>query len=109
MAVTGHKSVQSLTTYQKVDTDEKIKMGQTISPNLRPQSAPLALPSTAPPAPTQVLQSLPPVSLVQDLVPVASQTTENTLSTPSATDHLFGINLDELLNDFSGTVQNNTL
>ncbi|CAG2230190.1 unnamed protein product [Mytilus edulis] len=34
MAVTGHKSVQSLTTYQRVDTNEKIKMGKTISDNL---------------------------------------------------------------------------
>ncbi|KAH3751743.1 hypothetical protein DPMN_186312 [Dreissena polymorpha] len=30
MAVTGHKSVQSLNTYQRVSADEKIKMGQTI-------------------------------------------------------------------------------
>ncbi|VDI34943.1 Hypothetical predicted protein, partial [Mytilus galloprovincialis] len=34
MAVTGHKSVQSLTTYQRIDTNEKIKMGKTISDNL---------------------------------------------------------------------------
>ncbi|XP_071135474.1 uncharacterized protein KIAA1958-like [Mytilus edulis] len=34
MAVTGHKSVQSLTTYLRVDTNEKIKMGKTLSDNL---------------------------------------------------------------------------
>jgi hypothetical protein len=82
-----------------------------MSQNLCPQSAPLALPSTERPvlpAPTQVLQSLPPDFLDQDRVPVAPQTTENTISTPPTTDHLFGINLGELLNDFSRTVQNNT-
>jgi integrase len=34
MAVTGHKSVQSLTTYQRVDTEDKIKMGQTLTQNV---------------------------------------------------------------------------
>ena len=48
MAVTGHKSVQSLTVYQQVDNEEKIRMGQTLFENLvkkRNQTA--ALPSTA--------------------------------------------------------------
>jgi hypothetical protein len=35
MAVTaGHKSVQSLPVYQRVDNEEKIRMGQTLSENL---------------------------------------------------------------------------
>jgi hypothetical protein len=56
MAVTGRKSVQSLTTYQRVDTGDKIKMKRTLSENLvqepklkrqaLPSRATLALPST---------------------------------------------------------------
>lgn len=56
MAVTGHKSVQSLATYHHVDTEDKIKMGRTLSENLvqepklkqqvLPSTATLALPST---------------------------------------------------------------
>lgn len=48
MAVAGHKSVQSLTVYQRVDNSEKIKMGQTLSDNLvKKSNATPALPSTA--------------------------------------------------------------
>ena len=34
MAVIGNKSVQSLTTNQRVDTEDKIKMGQTLTENV---------------------------------------------------------------------------
>jgi hypothetical protein len=44
MSVTGHKSVQSLTVYQRVDTEEKIKMGQTLTDNMCTESN-LALPA----------------------------------------------------------------
>jgi hypothetical protein len=49
MAVTaGHKSVQSLPVYQRVDNEEKIRMGQTLSENLVKKSNQTAtLPSTA--------------------------------------------------------------
>ena len=49
MAVTGHKSVQSLTVYYKrVDNEEKIRMGQTLSENLvKKSNQTAALPSTA--------------------------------------------------------------
>ena len=46
MAVTGHKSVQSLLTYQRVDTEEKFKMGQTLTKNVTSVPEQLALPST---------------------------------------------------------------
>ena len=46
MAVTGHKSVQSLTTYQRVDTEEKIKMVQTLTEKVTPVPEQLAFPST---------------------------------------------------------------
>ena len=46
MAVTGHKSVQSLLTYQPFDILEKIKMGQTLTENVTPVPGQLALLST---------------------------------------------------------------
>ena len=80
MAVTGHKFVQSLLTYQRVDTEEKIKMGQTLTENVTPVPEQLPVPSTekltitAPPThqegTSRVLQNLPPGTIVQDLVPV---------------------------------------
>ena len=48
MAVTGHKSVQSLTVYQRVDNEEKIRMGQTLSESLMKKSnQTAAFPSTS--------------------------------------------------------------
>lgn len=118
MAVTGHKSVQSLTTYQRVDTEEKIKMGQTLSTNVCPSKHQLALPSSeklaimAPPTNegklmernSNIMTNLPPGTVVQDLVPVNTQT----VNVSSAVDHLKDVNLDQLLNDFNGNDQNNT-
>jgi hypothetical protein len=46
MAITGHKFVQSLTTYQRVDTEEKIKMVQTLTEKVTPVPEQLAFPST---------------------------------------------------------------
>lgn len=83
-------------------------MGQTISQNVCPVLQPLALPSTerlALSAPPPVLQIIPPGSLVHDLVPVRSRSTHNLLALPSVAEHLDGIDLDELLKDFTGTVQ----
>jgi hypothetical protein len=36
MAVTGHKSVQSLTVYQRTDIEEKIAMGHAMGKSLTP-------------------------------------------------------------------------
>ena len=89
MSVTGHKSVQSLSVYQRVETEEKIKMGQTITNSIVP-SAQLSLPTTSRPA----LQNVP-VNMVNnnttDLVPAATN------------DHLTGIDLTDLFSDFSAT------
>ncbi|CAC5411334.1 unnamed protein product [Mytilus coruscus] len=73
MAVSGHKSVQSLTTYQRVDTDDKIRMGKTISENLLkdpvvkqktlPSMASLTLPFTD-------RANIPAATVIQDFVPV---------------------------------------
>ena len=47
MAVTGHKSVQSLSVYQRVDDEEKLQMGKTLSESLVPTlKNQLALPSS---------------------------------------------------------------
>ena len=37
MAVTGHKSVQSLTVYQRIDIEEKIAMGHAMGKGLTPK------------------------------------------------------------------------
>jgi hypothetical protein len=56
MAVTGHKSVQSLTLYQRVDGDKKLKMEQSISEALLPSvQNQLALPSFSNPGPQLAL------------------------------------------------------
>jgi hypothetical protein len=47
MAITGHKSVSSLALYQRVDDDDKIRMGQTLTRNIKHETAKtLALAST---------------------------------------------------------------
>ncbi|VDI78561.1 Hypothetical predicted protein [Mytilus galloprovincialis] len=43
MAVTGHKSVASLSLYQRVDNDDKIRMGQTLTESITEPSKALAL------------------------------------------------------------------
>ncbi|CAC5422042.1 unnamed protein product [Mytilus coruscus] len=43
MAVTGHKSVASLSLYQRVDNDDKIRMGQTLTESITKPSKALAL------------------------------------------------------------------
>lgn len=75
MSVTGHKSVQSLITYQRIDTEDKMKMGQTLTDNLVPVSSSsnqAALPSTAMLAlpSTSGIENIPPGAILQDLVPV---------------------------------------
>lgn len=39
MPVTGHNSVQSLTVHQRVDEDEKLMMGQSISEAILPTAS----------------------------------------------------------------------
>lgn len=83
-------------------------MGQTIS--ICPVPQPLELPSKARlalSAPPPILLSIQPGSLVQDFVPVPPRSTHNQLALPSVAEHLDCMDLDELLNDFIGTVQNN--
>ncbi|VDI73208.1 Hypothetical predicted protein [Mytilus galloprovincialis] len=43
IAVTGHKSVASLSLYQRVDNDDKIRMGQTLTESITEPSKALAL------------------------------------------------------------------
>ena len=95
MSVTGHKSVQSLSVYQRVDDDEKIMMGNALTENIAPKST-LALPSSSTPmaimpppvdtpehSATNPLQELVPADIENQLlcdfddVNVPSYTTQN--------------------------------
>ena len=71
MAVTGHKSVQSLTVYQGVDDHEKVQMGQALAENL---------------VPTETNQVVPSMTSNVPLQEISNQ--------------LAGINPDDLFNDF---------
>ena len=119
MAVTAHKSVQSLLTYQRVDTEEKFKMGQTLTKNVTSVPEQLALPSTEK---NQLLQhhihikkehnEYYKIYLLVLLFKIQSQSEQISLQNvptgSSFTDYLQGVNLEELLSDFPGNVQNNT-
>jgi hypothetical protein len=48
MSVTGHKSVQSLSVYQRVSDQEKIQMRESLGMNLLPTSSPSLLPTSTP-------------------------------------------------------------
>ena len=80
MAVTGHKSVQSLTVYQRVNDHEKVQMGQALSENLVPTETNQVVPYSGPALSTPSMTSNVPL---QDI-----------------SNQLAGINPDELFNDF---------
>lgn len=46
MSVTGHKSVQSLSVYQRVNDEEKIQMRESLGINLVPTSNPTSASNT---------------------------------------------------------------
>ena len=109
MAVTGRKLVQSLTTYQRVDTEDKIKMGRTLSENLVqepklkqqaiiPSTATLALPSID-------IENIHPGTIIQDLVPVNSGNRPVIVSNPITCnkflDHLQDIDIGDILGELS--------
>lgn len=110
ISVTGHKCVQSLTTYQRIDTEDKIKMGKTLTDNLVPVSSSsnqVALPSTAMLAlpSTSDVENIPPGVILQDLVPVnprnrpvvlAEHSSDNTFM-----DELRDIDFSDILNEFN--------
>ena len=98
MAVTGHKSVQSLLTYQRVDTiknqngpnpyQECYSSARTTSFTFHRKTS-----CTAPPThqegTSRVLQNLPPGTIVQDLVPVrTNHSVQNVPTGSSVTDYL---------------------
>ena len=101
--------VQSLTTYQRVDTEDKIKMGRTLSENLVqepklkqqaiiPSTATLALPSID-------IENIHPGTIIQDLVPVNSGNRPVIVSNPSTCntfmDHLQDIDIGDILGELS--------
>lgn len=88
--VTGHKSIQSLTVYQRTDMDEKIAMGQTMGQNLTNdlgENIP-ALPSTS-----QLALPPPQDTNESSLVPFV-QDNGSTIA------ELQGINIGDLFSDF---------
>ena len=102
MAVTGHKSVQSLTVYQRTGDAEKIAMGHAMAQSISNSNDVMALPSTA----TLALPA-PPVSKRNDdptlpetgqiALPSSSSMTENM---PISAE-LDGINISGIFSDFN--------
>ncbi|XP_021339929.1 uncharacterized protein LOC110441157 [Mizuhopecten yessoensis] len=103
MSVTGHKSVQSLTVYQRVDDEEKIRMEQTITESMQPaKSNQLALLAAsnrpALPAPSYRLAlpgpSNPPIGHVTHLAIAPTQNHEQSVVVTF-------LNLSDIFSDFS--------
>ncbi|VDI09601.1 uncharacterized protein [Mytilus edulis] len=95
MSVTGHKSVQSLSVYQRVDTQEKLEMGQTLGVTMgavpaRIEALPAPLIRSALPAPPARLALTENGSMVPALI---EADTPQTL-------HFEGFDLNAILGDF---------
>ncbi|CAC5394840.1 unnamed protein product [Mytilus coruscus] len=111
MAVTGHKSVQSLTVYQRTDTEEKIAMGHAMGKSLAAQnSAVLALPAPE----NSSLLALPPPETVNECTSIVL-IMEKCGDGPSACrsvaiSELQGLNISDLFADFqSSSLQTETI
>lgn len=88
MAVTGHKSVQSLSVYQRISDDEKMMMGDSLTRNILPSLPDLNKPAILPR----------PASLH-----CAVRHQNKTLQEIQNVDlELTDINMNELFNDFEG-------
>ena len=100
MAVTGHKSVQSLTVYQRTDIEEKIAMGHAMGKSLTPKnSAVLALP----PPENSSLFALPPPECTS-IVPIMQE-----CGGSAAISELQGLNISDQFIDFpSSSLQTKT-
>ena len=115
MAVTGHKSVQSLSVYQRVDDEEKLQMGKTLSESLVPTlKNQLALPSSD----TVRQLPLPSSDTVRQLALSSSDTVRPAIQSASALplaltsteDQLAGVDVGALFDDFvpSNNLSNTT-
>ena len=115
MAVTGHKSVQSLSVYQRVDDEEKLQMGKTLSESLVPTlKNQLALPSSD----TVRQLPLPSSDTVRQLALPSSDTVRPAIQSASALplaltsteDQLAGVDVGALFDDFvpSNNLSNTT-
>ena len=111
----GDAQIMSLTTYQRIYTEDKIKMVQTLTDILIPVSSSsnqAALPSTAMIAlpSTSGMENIPPGAILQDRVPVnppvvlADRSSDNTFMDEIG-DIDFSDNLNEF-NDNTAQVQN---
>ena len=82
MAITGHKSVQLLAQYQRVDTEDKMKMSKTLSESMVKQpvnNEQLALPSSA----TLALPSIPDKLALPSTATLALPSVPDKLALPS--------------------------
>ncbi|KAK3099023.1 hypothetical protein FSP39_025339 [Pinctada imbricata] len=102
MAVTGHKSVQSLSVYQRLSNDEKIQMAYTLFKNIVPVSKNVlpALPSTE-----QLGSIMPPAGSENVMAPALPSTERPAIMPPSTSDSLLtqelsGVNMEEIFCDF---------
>jgi hypothetical protein len=94
MAVTGHKSVQSLSVYPHVDDEEKIQMGKTLSESL---------------VPTLKNQlALPPCDVGRPAIQSCPSLKQLPAVTTNAADHLVGVDVGALFDDFGSTNLSNT-
>lgn len=103
MALTGHKSVQSLTVYQRVDDDEKLQMGQTLTNSLVGLNQRPALPPPQNYAQSQVVSANIPVTLsdmTNATVPSVNSSNQNHLIAPPECDFLDGIDIGQIFDDF---------
>jgi hypothetical protein len=103
-SVTGHKSVQSLAVYQRVEQDEKVIMGQAIASNLIP--TPVTQPSlTAPPRQLALPAPYAAGSAAQllQVAPVPAPGPNHVEM------HMSGVELDELFGDVGDTAPNRLL
>ena len=91
MSMTGHKSVQSLTIYQRVQEKTKIKMGQVLGASLSKddddllkqiENAPTPLQLQAPPpknpSPVMAIEAPPPSNVNQEILPFEPNFEEDT-------------------------------
>lgn len=84
MAVTGHKSVQALSMYQRVDDEDTIRMGQTLTDNVlkEPYKTMAAIPYTT----TSMGQCRPAIAGGNNILALSSTERSNIVSTTGRQD-----------------------
>ena len=110
MAVTGHKSVQNLSVYQRVSNEEKIKMADTLFQNVVPVLPALPpaeeLPCIMPPSTAVPTIERPAIMPPATAVP----TIERPAIMPPGCTELAGVNVEDIFSDYdSVSVHQNSI